>query len=170
MNMIRTAGRAMAALGLSALLLAGQSAAADPVDLNGFLGGFADDCEGSEAFEEYAWDLGVALNAPPGTGMLPEFPLPGSGDRRTSTYDDSYHVIVPLEGTYRGLRVSELSFAIGRGSGINARFVTFDEEEVRVLDAIGDALEEAASGDLVFHDMELALEDGRPVLMCNFST
>lgn len=161
-----------------AILSSVATVRAEEVRFDGFFAGFLGGCEMNRAFGDFHGSLvrkyGVGGNRSTRVA-IPADVAGGVGAASAKKLSDYTEVRVPLQGTFQGLRVGTLVFAIGNENGIRNWAVEFAEPASVVRDRLGSAVAasrrrvKAADTEGIGFDTGLDFK-GRAALWCDQST
>lgn len=167
--------RLLALLCLAVPLVAPTSARAG-ANFDAFFTGMDAACEVTQTFA--AWRNGLAAKHVPGAVAAPLVRPPadvaaGIGPVTAIDAGDHVRMTVPLEGTYRGLKLTRVVFYFGKENGIFGWALEFAEEPARLKQVLGKAVE-AGNAKMAKAEESTAstgfdLDNGRVALFCDFS-
>ncbi len=141
-----------------------------------FLSGMDSACEVTQAFAD--WRSGLAAEFVAGTAAAPAVRpppdvAPSIGVATSIDAGDHMRVTVPLDGTFRGLKLARVVFYFGKENGIFGWALEFTEAPARVKKVLGKAV---AKGNAKLARTNEAgastgfdFTKGRVALFCDFS-
>lgn len=169
-------GRLLFAAAVSALASTAASAAANFDEL---FAGFDHACKSPPAFEAF-WNSVIEKygeDGKPSHRLLLPAPLAASVGPATAKDMGGYiDVRMAVDGTFRGLRLSKVVFALGKGNGISLWRLEFAEPPRRVRSVLGAAVargkkQMAAEDDAgIGITTGLDFENGTSAVYCDFSS
>ena len=167
--------RLLPLLCLAVPLVAPVSARAG-ASFDGFFEGMDAACEVTQTFAE--WRAGLAAKHVPGAVAAPLVRPPADiaaaiGAVTAIDVGDHVRMTVPLDGTYRGLRLTRVVFYFGKENGIFGWALEFAEEPARLKQVLGKAVAagsaKMAKANEAGASTGFDLENGRVALFCDFS-
>ena len=145
-------------------------------NFDAFLAGTDAACEVSQTFSD--WRAGLAAKHVPGAAEAPLVRPPTDiaaaiGAVTAIDVGDHVRMTVPLDGTFRGLKLTRVVFYFGKENGIFGWALEFAEPSARVKQVLGKAV--AAGNTKMAKTNEAGastgfdFKDGRVALFCDFS-
>jgi len=163
------------AAGFAAILLIPSAAAG--ADFDRFLNGLDHACKSSPPFEKF-WNsvvdrYGEAKDPRPKV-QVPADLLPAFGPITPSDKPEHTEVSIPLDGTFRGLKLTRILFWVGKGNGIGGYRVDFAEPAAKLKSVLGNAVAKgkkqmAAGDDTGSLTTGFTIETGIVGVFCDFS-